>query len=70
MNGNAPIGVFDSGAGGLATLHSLVQALPNESFIYYGDSLHAPYGVRPREEISPFRWIAPDFWRRKAARLW
>ncbi|MBQ9988461.1 MAG: glutamate racemase [Clostridia bacterium] len=51
MNGNAPIGVFDSGAGGLATLHSLVQALPNESFIYYGDSLHAPYGVRPREEI-------------------
>lgn len=47
----APIGVFDSGVGGISTLRELVAVLPEERFLYYGDDLHAPYGVRPAEEV-------------------
>ena len=48
---HAPIGVFDSGAGGLTILAALQQELPNESYIYFGDTAHCPYGVRSEEEI-------------------
>ena len=48
---NRPIGVFDSGVGGLTVLKTLAQLLPNESFVYFGDSLHAPYGEKSRQEI-------------------
>ena len=41
-----PIGVFDSGIGGLSVLHALRQALPGERFIYHADTAHAPYGER------------------------
>lgn len=47
----APIAVFDSGMGGLSVLRELVRQMPSEHFLYYGDSLHAPYGSRPTEEI-------------------
>lgn len=47
----SPIGVFDSGVGGISTLRELVQILPNEHFLYYGDDAHAPYGVRSTEEV-------------------
>lgn len=43
--------VFDSGYGGISVLKRLVQRMPNEDYVYYGDSANAPYGVRPREEI-------------------
>lgn len=43
---NAPIGVFDSGVGGLSILEALQQQLPNESFVYLADSGFAPYGER------------------------
>lgn len=49
---NAPIGVFDSGAGGLTVLSALRAALPQESFIYFGDTAHCPYGVRSEAEIT------------------
>jgi len=48
---NRPIGVFDSGVGGLTVLKTLAKLLPDESFVYYGDSLHAPYGEKSRKEI-------------------
>lgn len=48
----APIGVFDSGAGGLTILASLQQELPHENFIYLGDTANCPYGVRNDEEIT------------------
>ena len=48
----APIGVFDSGMGGLSVLRALRSEMPYESFIYYGDNANAPYGPRPREEIE------------------
>lgn len=46
-----PIGVFDSGVGGLAVLRELRHALPNEALIYVADSAFAPYGERDRESI-------------------
>lgn len=51
MPSTAPIGVFDSGLGGLSVLHELRSELPNEHFIYYGDNLNAPYGVREPLDI-------------------
>ena len=46
-----PVGVFDSGIGGISVLDSLIRTMPHESFLYYGDNLHAPYGTRSRESI-------------------
>jgi len=51
-NNEMPIGVFDSGVGGLSVLKELYALMPNENYIYYGDSLHAPYGVKSDEEIE------------------
>jgi glutamate racemase len=48
----APIGVFDSGAGGLTILAALQQELPDETYIYFGDTAHCPYGVRSAAEIT------------------
>ncbi len=51
MDANQPIGVFDSGLGGISVLREITALLPGEDYIYYGDSANAPYGVRPTEEI-------------------
>ncbi|WII94895.1 glutamate racemase [Moraxella haemolytica] len=48
---NAPIGVFDSGVGGLSVYRHLRQLLPNERFIYYADTAHVPYGNKTGDEI-------------------
>jgi len=45
------IGVFDSGVGGISVLRHLVAQMPQERFLYFGDSANAPYGTRPTEEI-------------------
>lgn len=47
-----PIGVFDSGVGGLSVLHEIRRALPRENLVYVADSLHAPYGDQPNEFIE------------------
>lgn len=46
-----PIGVFDSGVGGISILRELVRELPHEDFVFYGDSAHAPYGEKTPEEV-------------------
>ena len=46
-----PIGVFDSGLGGISVLREIVSLMPEENYIYYGDSAHAPYGTKPLDEI-------------------
>lgn len=48
---NRPIGVLDSGLGGISVLRELVKLMPGENFIYYGDSANAPYGTRTPEEV-------------------
>lgn len=46
-----PIGIFDSGVGGVSVLRELVRLMPNENYIYLGDSKNAPYGTKSHEEI-------------------
>lgn len=47
-----PVGFFDSGLGGISVLRQTVKMLPMENCLYFGDSLHAPYGVRTPEEVT------------------
>ena len=51
---NAPIGIFDSGFGGLTVARAVRQQLPNESLIYFGDTARCPYGPRPLEEVQGY----------------
>lgn len=50
-NENRPIGVFDSGVGGISVLKELYKLMPNETYLFYGDSQNAPYGVKSTEEV-------------------
>jgi glutamate racemase len=51
---SSPIGIFDSGIGGLSVLRAIRQLLPDESLIYLADQAHVPYGPRPLAEIQGF----------------
>ncbi len=51
---NAPIGVFDSGVGGLSILRPLRAQLPAESIVFFADQAHVPYGPRPLDEVQRF----------------
>jgi glutamate racemase len=55
-----PIGVFDSGVGGLTVLREILRRSPAESTLYVGDNARAPYGVRPDEEVLAFSRQALD----------
>ena len=48
---NAPIGIFDSGLGGLTVARAIIDQLPDEDIVYLGDTAHAPYGPRPIAEV-------------------
>ena len=52
MNKKQRIGVFDSGIGGLNVLNNLVEQFPNEDFLYVGDNLNVPYGIKTEEELK------------------
>ena len=54
MNADAPIGVFDSGVGGLTVLRALTARLPNEHTIYLGDTARVPYGTRSGEVVTRY----------------
>ena len=54
MSDPRPIGVFDSGVGGLTVLREILRRSPNESTIYLGDNARAPYGTRPDDEVRAF----------------
>src|SRR5919106_2956781 len=60
-----PVGVFDSGMGGLTVLHECLVTMPHEDFVYLGDAARLPYGPRPLLEIAGFageiaRWLARE----------
>lgn len=57
----APIGVFDSGVGGLTVVLEMLRQMPHESFIYYADTAHVPYGDREPEELKEFAFSITDF---------
>lgn len=56
-----PIGFFDSGVGGISVLKEAIKVLPNENFIYFGDSANAPYGVRSVDEVKKLTFNAVEF---------
>ena len=58
---NAPIGIFDSGVGGLTVARAIIDQLPNESIIYIGDTARGPYGPRPIAEVREFALEIIDF---------
>ena len=51
MENREPIGVFDSGVGGISVLRELVRLMPNENYLYLGDCKYAPYGTKSLEEV-------------------
>ncbi|PIU40840.1 MAG: glutamate racemase [Candidatus Omnitrophica bacterium CG07_land_8_20_14_0_80_42_15] len=51
---NRPIGVFDSGLGGLTTVKEIFKRLPNENIVYFGDTARVPYGSKSKETITQF----------------
>ena len=65
----APIGVFDSGVGGLSVLRPLRQQLPAESFVFFADQAHVPYGPRPLDEVRRFSVGITRFLIEQGARL-
>ncbi|HWC32989.1 MAG TPA: glutamate racemase [Actinomycetota bacterium] len=65
-----PLGVFDSGVGGLTVVRAIIDQLPGESLVYYGDTARAPYGDRGLHEIRAFaREIATELLRRDVKML-
>ena len=61
MGKAAPIGVFDSGMGGISVLGELLRHMPTENYIYYGDSINAPYGIKSTEELIELSVNVSDF---------
>ena len=63
-----PIGVFDSGVGGISVLRELVALMPNENFIYFGDSANAPYGTKSLEQVVELVCADADYLYRKGVK--
>ena len=60
-----PIGIFDSGIGGLTIAHALKDRLPNENIIYYGDTKHLPYGEKSDDAIKHYSLRIAKFLKEK-----
>ena len=56
MEKNKPIGIFDSGLGGLTVLKEIIKILPNEDLIYLGDTARVPYGTRSKDIVRKFSY--------------
>ena len=54
MNKNSPIGVYDSGLGGISVAAEAARQLEAENISYFGDSIHNPYGTKTKEEITQY----------------
>ncbi|MBT3187696.1 MAG: glutamate racemase [Anaerolineae bacterium] len=69
MKKNSPIGIFDSGVGGLSVLRAIHKHLPNEDLFYFADQGHVPYGQRSLEEVRRFSIEITDFLLAKGAKI-
>ncbi|MBI1911354.1 MAG: glutamate racemase [Deltaproteobacteria bacterium] len=61
MDRNSPIGVFDSGIGGLTVLREITRLLPNENTIYLGDTARVPYGSKSKETVERYSFEVANF---------
>ncbi len=68
-NNNSPIGVFDSGVGGLTVLSALAALLPHEKFIYVGDTARVPYGTKSAESVQRFSLEIAGFFQQKNVKM-
>ncbi len=68
-NPNSPIGIFDSGVGGLSVLRAIREQMPEESVIYFGDQGHVPYGSRSMEQIQNFSAGITNFLLKQHAKI-
>lgn len=69
MQNNKPIGIFDSGLGGLSVLGELKKILPNEKFIYFGDSANVPYGEKSKEQLIGFSRNILDYFKSRGVKM-
>jgi len=69
INGNSPIGLFDSGVGGLTVANAIKDILPGEEMIYYGDTAHLPYGDKSKEVIINYSLAISDFLLSKSCKV-
>jgi len=60
-NQDSPIGVFDSGIGGLTVLHEIIQTMPKENTVYLGDTARAPYGTKSVETVLRYSYENSEF---------
>lgn len=66
---NASIGIFDSGVGGLTVARAIMQALPSENIVYFGDTARVPYGVKSKETIEHFTLEIAQFLQKQPVKL-
>lgn len=64
-----PIGIFDSGLGGLTIFKAIKKLLPHESLVYFGDSAHVPYGSKSKETVTKFSLEIAEFLESKNIKL-
>lgn len=69
MQSTQPIGIFDSGIGGLTVANAVSMALPNEEIIYFGDTAHLPYGDKSLEAVQGYSEKIADFLLEKNCKL-
>lgn len=69
INSLHPIGIFDSGIGGLSVLHAIHELMPDEPLLYLADQAHVPYGPRPLEEVRQFSEAITRYLLEQDARL-
>jgi glutamate racemase len=69
LNSNAPIGIFDSGLGGLAVLREVRRLLPNEDVVFLGDTARQPYGPQPIEHVRQYAVENTAFLAQRGAKL-
>lgn len=69
LKSSAPIGLFDSGVGGLSVYQHLAEQLPAEKYIYYADTLHVPYGERDNKDIEALTLVAIEWLYQRGCKL-
>ncbi|RNC84673.1 MAG: glutamate racemase [Balneola sp.] len=69
LQSTAPIGIFDSGIGGLTVAKAVMEALPNEDIIYFGDTARVPYGIKSEETVRQYALQITDFLLHKGVKM-
>ncbi|MAO65558.1 MAG: glutamate racemase [Balneola sp.] len=66
---NAPIGIFDSGIGGLTVAKAVIDALPTEDIIYFGDTARVPYGIKSEETVRAYALQITNFLLKRGVKM-